>query len=168
MKQFKPNLIKAALISGGMAFGSAPALAQEADTDAVDEASLEVIQVSGIRGSLQRAQAIKMDNTSIVEALSAEDIGKLPDTSIAESIARLPGLAGERRNGRTSGISVRGFNENYVGTTLNGRELLGMGDNRGVEFDLYPTEIVSNILVYKTPEAGLMTCLLYTSPSPRD
>ncbi|MED5236505.1 MAG: TonB-dependent receptor [Pseudomonadota bacterium] len=157
MKQFKPNLIKAALISGGMAFGSAPALAQNTNTDAIDEAELEVIQVSGIRGSLQRAQAIKMDNTSIVEALSAEDIGKLPDTSIAESIARLPGLAGERRNGRTSGISVRGFNENYVGTTLNGRELLGMGDNRGVEFDLYPTEIVSNILVYKTPEAGLMT-----------
>jgi iron complex outermembrane receptor protein len=157
MKQFKPNLIKAALISGGVAFASSPAFAQEANTDAVDEANLEVIQVSGIRGSLQRAQAIKMDNTSIVEALSAEDIGKLPDTSIAESIARLPGLAGERRNGRTSGLSVRGFNENYVGTTLNGRELLGMGDNRGVEFDLYPTEIVSNILVYKTPEAGLMT-----------
>jgi iron complex outermembrane receptor protein len=157
MKQFKPNLIKAALISGGVAMASAPAFAQEANTDAVDEENLEVIQVSGIRGSLQRAQAIKMDNTSIVEALSAEDIGKLPDTSIAESIARLPGLAGERRNGRTSGLSVRGFNENYVGTTLNGRELLGMGDNRGVEFDLYPTEIVSNILVYKTPEAGLMT-----------
>ncbi|MHC6645000.1 TonB-dependent receptor [Alteromonas sp. HB246098] len=157
MKQFKPNLIKAALISGGMAFGSAPALAQEANTDAVDEANLEVIQVSGIRGSLQRAQAIKMDNTSIVEALSAEDIGKLPDTSIAESIARLPGVTGERRNGRTSGISVRGFNENYVGTSLNGRELLGMGDNRGVEFDLYPTEIISNILVYKTPEAGMTT-----------
>ena len=157
MKQFKPNLIKAALISGGMAFGSAPAFAQEANTDAVDEANLEVIQVSGIRGSLQRAQAIKMDNTSIVEALSAEDIGKLPDTSIAESIARLPGVTGERRNGRTSGISVRGFNENYVGTSLNGRELLGMGDNRGVEFDLYPTEIISNILVYKTPEAGMTT-----------
>ena len=157
MKQFKPNLIKAALISGGMAFGSAPAFAQDANTDAVDEANLEVVQVSGIRGSLQRAQAIKMDNTSIVEALSAEDIGKLPDTSIAESIARLPGVTGERRNGRTSGISVRGFNENYVGTSLNGRELLGMGDNRGVEFDLYPTEIISNILVYKTPEAGMTT-----------
>lgn len=82
MKQFKPNLIKAALISGGMAFGSAPAFAQDANTDAVDEANLEVIQVSGIRGSLQRAQAIKMDNTSIVEALSAEDIGKLPDTNM--------------------------------------------------------------------------------------
>lgn len=154
MNQFKPNLIKAALITSGFAFGL-PAVAQE--TAPADDNMVEVIQVSGIRGSLQRAQAIKMDNTSIVEALSAEDIGKLPDTSIAESLARLPGLAGERRNGRTSGISVRGFNENYVGTTLNGRELLGMGDNRGVEFDLYPTEIISNILVYKTPEAGMTT-----------
>jgi len=109
MKHFKPNLIKAALISGGVAFVSAPAFSQEAGTEAADETNMEVIQVSGIRGSLQRAQAIKMDNTSIVEALSAEDIGKLPDTSIAESIARLPGVTGERRNGRTSGISVRGL-----------------------------------------------------------
>jgi iron complex outermembrane receptor protein len=153
MKYFKPNLIKAALITSGFAVGMTPVLAQEV---AQDE-NLEVIQVSGIRGSLMRAQALKMDNTSIVEVLSAEDIGKLPDTSVAESLARLPGIAGERRNGRTSGLSIRGFNENYVGTSLNGRELLGMGDNRGVEYDLYPTEIVTNIMVYKTPEAGLIT-----------
>ena len=158
MTHFKPNLIKAAFISCGIASAiPAAAFAQESASEEDGAVDYEVIQVAGIRGSLQRAQAIKMDNTSIVEALSAEDIGKLPDTSIAESLARLPGVAGERRNGRTSGLSVRGFNENYVGTTLNGRELLGMGDNRGVEFDLYPTEIVSNILVYKTPEAGLMT-----------
>ncbi|QJR82528.1 TonB-dependent receptor [Alteromonas pelagimontana] len=157
MTQFKPSLIKVAMITSGFAFCAVPVIAQENSADQVDENMVEVIQVSGIRGSLQRAQAIKMDNSSIVEAISAEDIGKLPDTSIAESLSRLPGLAGERRNGRTSGISVRGFNENYVGTTLNGRELLGMGDNRGVEFDLYPTEIISNILVYKTPEAGMTT-----------
>lgn len=157
MTHFKPSLIKLALISSGLAFASVPAVAQEQNSAQPDDDTIEVIQVSGIRSSLQRAQAIKMDSSSIVEALSAEDIGKLPDTSIAESLARLPGLAGERRNGRTSGISVRGFNENYVGTTLNGRELLGMGDNRGVEFDLYPTEIISNIVVYKTPEAGMTT-----------
>ncbi len=79
-----------------------------------DEDNLEVIQVSGIRGSLMRAQAVKMDNDSIVEALSAEDIGKLPDSSIAESLARLPGLSGERVGGRTSGISVRGFKEDFT------------------------------------------------------
>ena len=154
MKHFKPSLITAAMISSGLAFVSHSAVAQQ--NNAAAEQDVEIIQVSGIRGSLQRAQALKMDNTSIVEAISAEDIGKLPDTSVAESLARLPGLTGERRNGRTSGLSVRGFNENYVGTSLNGRELLGMGDNRGVEFELYPTEIIANILVYKTPEAGLL------------
>lgn len=159
MLHFKPSKMTLALLSSGlMALSTASFAAEEAnaaDKNAEDE--VEVIQVTGIRGSLQRAQAIKMSSNSIVEVLSAEDIGKLPDTSVAESLARLPGVTGERRNGRTSGLSVRGFNENYVGTSLNGRELLGMGDNRGVEFDLYPTEIVSNIVVYKTPEAGLIS-----------
>jgi iron complex outermembrane receptor protein len=144
-----------ALVSSGLIALSTQAFA--AEEAKVAEQEVEVIQVTGIRGALQRAQAIKMSSNSIVEVLSAEDIGKLPDTSIAESLARLPGVTGERRNGRTSGLSVRGFNENFIGTSLNGRELLGMGDNRGVEFDLYPTEIVSNIVVYKTPEAGLVT-----------
>lgn len=154
MSQFKKSMLAFSVSAAMTGLTATTVVAQEAE-DAAD--NTEVIQVTGIRGALQRAQAIKMDETSIVEALSAEDIGKLPDTSVAESLARLPGLAGERRNGRTSGLSVRGFNENYVGTSLNGRELLGMGDNRGVEYDLYPTEIVANILVYKTPEAGMVS-----------
>lgn len=157
MLNFKPSKMTLALLSSGLFALSAPTFAAEEAQAAEKTDEVEVIQVTGIRGSLQRAQAIKMSSNSIVEVLSAEDIGKLPDTSVAESLARLPGVTGERRNGRTSGLSVRGFNENYVGTSLNGRELLGMGDNRGVEFDLYPTEIVSNIVVYKTPEAGLIT-----------
>ncbi|WP_341938086.1 TonB-dependent receptor [Marinimicrobium sp. C2-29] len=117
---------------------------------------LEEVVVTGIRRSLTNAIAIKEDSSSIVEVVSAEDIGKLPDTSIAESLARLPGLAGERVNGRTSGISVRGFNEDYVATTMNGRELLGIGDNRGVEYDLYPSEIISDAVVYKTMQSDLV------------
>ncbi|MDX2370241.1 MAG: TonB-dependent receptor [Colwellia sp.] len=155
MLNFKPNKVTLALVSSGLMVLSTQAFA--AEEAIATEQEVEVIQVTGIRGSLQRAQAIKMSSNSIVEVLSAEDIGKLPDTSIAESLARLPGVTGERRNGRTSGLSVRGFNENFIGTSLNGRELLGMGDNRGVEFDLYPTEIVANIVVYKTPEAGLIS-----------
>ena len=157
MLNFKPSRVTLALLSSGFMALSMPALAEEVATKTAKEKEVEIITVTGIRGSLQRAQAIKMSSNSIVEVLSAEDIGKLPDTSIAESLARLPGVTGERRNGRTSGLSVRGFNENYVGTSLNGRELLGMGDNRGVEYDLYPTEIVSNVVVYKTPEAGLVS-----------
>ncbi|WP_448246999.1 TonB-dependent receptor [Thalassotalea agariperforans] len=157
MLKFKANKTTLAMISSGLIASSMSVMAAEPANSQAQSPEVEVIEVRGIRGSLIKAQAVKMSSNSIVEVISAEDIGKLPDTSIAESLSRLPGVTGERRGGRTSGISVRGFNENYVGTSLNGRELLGMGDNRGVEFDLYPTEFVSNIVVYKTPEAGIMT-----------
>lgn len=147
MTGFKPALLSVAISS---ALLSGQGIAQEAADD------VEVIAVSGIRGSLIRAQAVKMDSSSIVEAISAEDIGKLPDSSIAESLARLPGLAGERVGGRTSGVSIRGFKEDFVGSSLNGRELIGIGDNRGVEFDLYPSEIMTGATVYKTTDATLM------------
>lgn len=135
--------------------------AQDAQNEGVnnqgEEMVMEEVVVTGTyRASLINQIETKRDNTSIVDAISAEDIGKLPDSSVAESLARLPGVSGERRNGRVSGISVRGFKEDYVGTTLNGRELLGMGDNRGVEYDLYPSEIVSGMVVYKTPDATQM------------
>lgn len=159
MRNFKPSKVTLALVSSGLiALSTSSFAAQAAEDDKkVQEKEVEVITVSGIRGSLQRAQAIKMSSSSIVEVISAEDIGKLPSTSIAESLARLPGVTGERRNGRTSGLSIRGFNENYIGTTLNGRELLGMGENRGVEYDLYPAEIITTLIVAKTPEAGMVT-----------
>ena len=149
---FKPALLS---ITVSSAMYSAHAFSQDTLTSNPDE-DVEVIAVKGIRGSLIRAQAVKMDNTSIVEAISAEDIGKLPDSSIAESLARLPGLAGERVGGRTSGISVRGFKEDFTGTSLNGRELIGIGDNRGVEYDLYPSEIMTGATIYKTTDASLL------------
>ncbi|MFW8591393.1 TonB-dependent receptor [Glaciecola sp. 2405UD65-10] len=151
------HLFKQAALSIAVAsaFTTNLALAQETNTQGA-EADVEIISVSGIRGSLIRAQAVKQDSSSIVEAISAEDIGKLPDSSIAESLSRLPGLAGERVGGRTSGISVRGFKEDFTGTSLNGRELIGIGDNRGVEYDLYPSEIMTGATIYKTSDASLM------------
>jgi len=149
---FKPALLSVA-VSG--ALWSVGAVAQTAPGKGANE-PIEVIAVSGIRGSLMRSQAEKRDNSSIVEAISAEDIGKLPDSSIAESLSRLPGLAGERVGGRTSGISVRGFKEDFTGTSLNGRELIGIGDNRGVEYDLYPSEIMTGATIFKTSDASLL------------
>ncbi|MAN51174.1 MULTISPECIES: TonB-dependent receptor [unclassified Marinimicrobium] len=146
-KLILPSMI--GCLAAGMTI--APAYAQDQEAGMLEE-----VVVTGIRRSLMNAIAIKENSSSIVEVVSAEDIGKLPDTSIAESLARLPGLAGERVNGRTSGISVRGFNEDYVATTMNGRELLGIGDNRGVEYDLYPSEIISDAVVYKTMQADLV------------
>ncbi|MEM9054833.1 MAG: hypothetical protein AAGB16_05860, partial [Pseudomonadota bacterium] len=69
-----------------------PAYAQDAPAEEEDEqATLDVVTVTGIRGSIQNSLNAKKNNTSIVEAISAEDIGKLPDLSIADSLARLPG-----------------------------------------------------------------------------
>lgn len=154
MKQFKPNLIKVALITSGFSFGISSALAQES-SEATTEGEIEVIQVSGLRGSIIESINTKRFSSSVVEAITAEDIGKLPDSSIAESIARLPGLTAQRLDGRASRVSIRGFGENESGTTFNGREQVSISDNRGVEFDLYPSEIMSGVTVYKTPNASL-------------
>lgn len=148
MKKHTFNHMLALAATMAMVSGSQAVYAQGSDD------SVEEVTVTGFRASLQNSIATKQESSSVIEALTAEDIGKLPDTSIAESLARLPGLAGERRDGRTSGISVRGFNENYVATTMNGREILGIGDNRGVEYDLYPSEILSGAVIYKTPDAS--------------
>jgi iron complex outermembrane receptor protein len=121
------------------------------NTDTVEE-----ITVTGIRAGIENAIALKKSSSSIVEAVSAEDIGKLPDTSIAESLARLPGLTAQRLDGRAQSISIRGLGPDYNTVLLNGREQVSTGDNRGVEFDQYPSEILSGVLVYKTPDAALI------------
>jgi iron complex outermembrane recepter protein len=116
----------------------------------------QTITVTGIRRGIENAINVKKNNDSIVEAVSAEDIGKLPDSSIAESIARLPGLTAQRVNGRAKEISIRGLSGQFANTLLNGREQTSTNNNRSVEFDQYPSELLSSVLVYKTPDAALM------------
>lgn len=120
------------------------------------QANLGAVTVTGIRGSIESSIAIKKGSDSIVEAISAEDIGKLPDVSIAESLARLPGLAAQRVDGRAQVISIRGLSPDFAATLLNGREQVSTGDNRGVEYDQYPSELINGAIVYKTPDASLM------------
>ncbi len=116
----------------------------------------QTVTVKGIRKGIEDAINVKKNSDSIVEAVSAEDIGKLPDSSIAESIARLPGLAAQRVGGRATEINIRGLSGDFANTTLNGREQVSTGNNRSVEFDQYPSELLSSVLVYKTPDASLM------------
>src|SRR5207244_7147484 len=132
---------------------AAPAAAQETPAE---NAPLQEVVVTGIRRGIEDAIKIKQDSNSIVEAISAEDIGKLPDTSIAESISRLPGLTSQRADGRASDISVRGTDPEFATALLNGREQVSTGDNRNIEFDQYPSELISGVIVYKTPDAGLV------------
>ncbi len=137
--------------NGASAQDSATAAAQ-ANTQA---SANDTVVVTGIRKGLQDSLTIKKKSTSIVEAVSAEDIGKLPDASIAESLARLPGLAAQRVGGRSQTISIRGLSGDFSTTLLNGRMQVSSGDNRAAEFDQYPSEMVSSAIVYKTPDAGL-------------
>lgn len=133
-----------------------PAIAQDTATDEEDEqATLDVVTVTGIRGSIQNSLNAKKNATSIVEAISAEDIGKLPDLSIADSLARLPGVTAQRVRGRSQQISIRGLGPDFSLALWNGREVVSAGNNRGVEFDQFPSELVSQGIVYKTPDATL-------------
>ncbi|WP_028918620.1 TonB-dependent receptor [Pseudoxanthomonas suwonensis] len=157
MLNLQRNLLSAALASA-ILLTAQGAHAQDATaTAAQDETTqLDTVVVTGIRRGIEGAISTKRDSSSIVEAISAEDIGKLPDVSIAESIARLPGLAAQRVAGRAQVISVRGLSPDFSTTLLNGREMVSTGDNRSVEFDQYPSELVNGVTVYKTPDAGLV------------
>ncbi|HEX8621173.1 MAG TPA: TonB-dependent receptor [Allosphingosinicella sp.] len=145
-----------------LALSAAPAWAQDVPDEApeaaapVDENDEGDIVVTGFRASLESAVNEKKQQDQIVESVSAEDIGKLPDASIAESIARLPGLTSQRLSGRSNVISIRGFGPDYSMTLLNGREQTSTGDNRAVEFDQYPSEVVRQVNVYKSPSASLV------------
>jgi iron complex outermembrane receptor protein len=139
--------------------GSGTALAQDPladDMDENEELIIEEVVVTGIRKSLLTSMNLKKDSSLIVEAISAEDIGKLPDLSITDSLARLPGLTAQRLNGRSQVISVRGLAPDFTTALLNGREQVTVGDNRGIEFDQYPSELLSSVVVYKTPDASLI------------
>ena len=151
-KGLSRNLLRMAIAAALPTVAAAPAFAQQAPPPQ----QLEGVTVTGIRVGIENAIETKRQSTSIVEAISAEDIGKLPDTSIAESISRLPGLTSQRAEGRASAISLRGTDPGFTTALLNGREQVSTGDNRNVEFDQYPSELLSSVVVYKTPDSGVM------------
>jgi iron complex outermembrane receptor protein len=117
---------------------------------------LSKVVVTGISGSIQSALKAKENSNDIVEVIAPEDLGKLPDVSIADSLSRLPGLATQRVGGEASAISIRGTSPDFVGTTLDGREQATIGENRGVQYDQYPAELINGVMVYKTPDASLI------------
>jgi iron complex outermembrane recepter protein len=143
-------------VSLALAASCSVAYAQETTGSDESANAPEELVITGFRRSLEDSLAIKQASDSIVEAVSAEDIGKLPDVSIAESLARLPGLTAQRLNGRGQVISVRGLSPDFTNTLLNGREQVSTSDNRSVEFDQYPSELLSGAVVYKTPDASII------------
>ncbi len=143
----------AAALGLALLVAAQPAFAQDAPAEETND---DEIVVTGYSASLENAVNVKRSADQVVESVSAEDIGRLPDASIGESIARLPGITSQRVAGRSSGISIRGLGPDFSQTLLNGREQTSTGDNRAVEFDQYPSEVVSRVDVFKTPTASLV------------
>jgi len=148
------SLLCSYLLATGSFMAEMPLNGQEEE----DIYELDVFEITGsFSGSLAMAAEKKQMTPLVVEVITAEDIGKLPDTSIAESLGRLPGVTTQRINGRSQIISIRGLNEDFSAATLNGREQVTTGSVRAVEFDQYPAELISGAMVYKTGDASIVT-----------
>jgi len=149
----------------GMAAGvlAAPAYAQQQGQGQQASAESDIIVVTGVRGSLQRALNQKERADSIVDGISAEDIAKFPDSNISESLQRISGVTITRNNGEGELVSIRGLAPQFTKVTLTGLPMLAVAVNddgnvqngRATNFDVFPSELFRNALVYKTPTASL-------------
>jgi len=140
------------LLSAGAVTG---AQAQETNAVTSEAASeeVEVIEVRGIRGSLIRSMNVKRDMSGVVDAISAEEMGKFPDTNLAESLQRITGVTVSRSNGEGSKITVRGFGPDFNLVTLNGRQMPGTGNTRSYAFENLSSDGVAALELYKTARA---------------
>lgn len=111
---------------------------------------------SGFASSLAAAAVAKQNNKALVEVLMPEDIGKLPDISIADSLTRLTGITSQRINGRNQQVTIRGFSPDFSIGTFDGVEQATTNDNRTTEYDQYSSDLVGGVVVYKTGEASLV------------
>lgn len=129
---------------------SASAYAETSDVEIIEE-----VVVTGIRGSLQDAAFVKQNANGIVDAISAEELGKFPDTNIAESLQRIPGVAIARtRGGGGRFVTIRGLGEEFNAVTYNGRLLATENAGREFSFDNIASELVRRAEVYKTAQAS--------------
>ena len=124
--------------------------------DAEDTRELDVVTVTGARGVIQNTIDIKRNATTIVDGLSATDIGDLPALSIGEALESITGAASHRENGGATEISIRGLGPFLSSTTFNGREATNGSGDRSVNFSQFPSELMNKLAIYKTQDASLI------------
>lgn len=162
-KSNKQRKLSLALLSGASVLCMAqPGVAQVA-VDASEAAELDVIVVKGIRRSLESAAQIKRESRGVVDAITAEDMGKFPDTNLAESLQRITGVSINRSLGEGSQVTVRGFGPDFNLVTLNGRQMPtaflqgGAPSSRSFDFGNIASEGIAGVTVYKTGRAAVPT-----------
>lgn len=138
---------------------SAPALAQDDEGEAgatrpVASDRSETIIVTGIRGSLQRNLDAKRNAPGVVDVISSEEIGNFPDSNVAASLQRLPGVSIQRdgMRGEANGVTIRGFGGDFNETLVDGRRLSTATGGRAIDFSTVGADFIGAISVYKTPD----------------
>ena len=121
------------------------------------ETTTEDVVVVGLRGSLQRNLDIKRTSAGVVDAISAEDIGKFPDSNVAASLQRLPGVSIQRSGarGEPTGITVRGFGGDFNTTLYDGRRISTGTGGRQIDFSTVGSDFIGQLSVLKTPDVSL-------------
>jgi len=134
-----------------------PASAQAQAADAGNPENLEEIVVTGLIGSLQRNLDMKREASGVVDVITAEDIGKFPDSNVAASLQRVPGVSIQRSGtrGEPTGITVRGFGGDFNETLYDGRRISTATGNRSVDFSTVGADFVGALTVMKTPDVTL-------------
>jgi TonB-dependent receptor len=143
---------------------STQSLAQDAPAADQDSEEVEEVVVTGFRRSLADATAAKRESVGFVDSVFAEDIGKFPDTNLAESFNRIPGINISREiTGEGLNVAIRGLNTNFTRVLLNNAPVAiaaagqdATNQNREVDLDLFPTELFSQLTVAKSPTADLV------------
>ena len=161
---------KLGLLASGAVFVTQPAFAQQAAPESLDQIDEQIsedapgnqIVVTGFRESLNAAIAAKRSSASQVDVIVAEDIAKFPDTNLAESLQRVPGITIQRDAGEGRAIVVRGLGAQFTRVRINGMEAIatstdGASSNtgRGFDFNVFASELFSSLVVHKTSEASL-------------
>ncbi len=165
----KASLEKVALVSAATPTAAAavaePAATVAAATPDASATQPEVVVIKGTRGALIKARDIKRRSANIVESVVGEDIGKMPDSDLAESIQRVPGVAMTREGGEGRNITLRGFSPDFTRTTLNGMEVPASTDGldtggvtlnagRAFDFNVFAAELFNRIDIEKSSKAS--------------
>ncbi len=151
-KTFKKSLLVSAIAA--VTYVGA---AQAQDTAiAESDQALEEVVVTGTRATIQTTIDIKRNSTTIVDGMSANEIGDLPALSIGEALENVTGASSHRENGGATEISIRGMGPYLSATTINGRSASNGSGDRSVNFSQFPSELMNKIAIYKTQDASLI------------
>jgi iron complex outermembrane recepter protein len=142
------------LYQGAAFVALAPFCAPTTHAQAAPEEAQEIV-VTGIRASQKAAIYVKRTAVNTVDAIASEDLGKMPDQNVAESLQRVPGITIDRNRGVGNGVTVRGLGPQFNTVTVNGRVIATTGAGREFDFSILPSELISGAEVYKSPQANI-------------